>query len=106
MLFYKIGPDPKSWWGMLMTSSDQGKSWSQLRRLPEGILGPIKNKPVQLANNDILCGSSTEDAGWQVHFERTPDLGQTWVKTGPINQPGEIGAIQPSLLFHPGHRLE
>src|SRR5215212_1178771 len=48
MLFYKVGPTPQSWWGMLRTSSDGGKTWSAARRLPDGILGPIKNKPVQL----------------------------------------------------------
>jgi predicted neuraminidase len=106
MLFYKIGPDPKSWWGMLMTSSDDGKSWSEPQRLPENIIGPVKNKPVQLANGDILCGSSTEQAGWQVHFERTADLGNTWRIVGPINRTDEIGAIQPSILFHTGHRLQ
>jgi predicted neuraminidase len=106
MLFYKIGLDPKSWWGMLMTSSDSGKNWSAPRRLPENIIGPVKNKPVQLANGDILCGSSTEDSGWQVHFERTPDLGKTWQIVGPVNRPNEIGAIQPSILLHPGHRLQ
>jgi predicted neuraminidase len=106
MLFYKVGPNPQSWWGMLMTSSNDGQSWAEPRRLPEKILGPVKNKPVQLADGDILCGSSTEDAGWQVHFERTADLGQTWERVGPINQTNEIGAIQPSLLFHPGHRLQ
>ena len=89
-----------------MTSSDEGKSWSAPRRLPENIIGPAKNKPVQLADGDILCGSSTEQAGWQVHFERTPDLGKTWETVGPINEAREIGAIQPSILFHPGHRLQ
>jgi predicted neuraminidase len=106
MLFYKVGPDAQSWWGMLMTSSDDGRSWSEPRRLPANVLGPVKNKPVQLANGDILCGSSTEDAGWQVHFERTHDLGKTWEIIGPVNQPNEIGAIQPSVLFHPANRLQ
>ncbi|HSH92904.1 MAG TPA: exo-alpha-sialidase, partial [Roseimicrobium sp.] len=46
MLFYKAGPNPEEWWGMLTASTDGGKSWEQPRRLPEGILGPIKNKPV------------------------------------------------------------
>jgi hypothetical protein len=30
LLFYKAGPNPKSWWGMLAESSDAGKHWSQL----------------------------------------------------------------------------
>ncbi len=48
------------------------------RRLPEGILGPIKNKPVQLSGGDILCPTSREDDGWRVYFERSSDLGRTW----------------------------
>ncbi len=106
MLFYKMGPSPSTWWGMLMTSSDAGKTWSAPRRLPDGILGPIKNKPVQLANGDILCPTSTEHAGWRVHFERSSDFGKTWQVIGPVNDGKEIGAIQPSILFHSGDRLQ
>jgi predicted neuraminidase len=106
LLFYKVGPSPSRWWGMLSTSEDNGKTWSKARRLPEGILGPIKNKPVQLPNGDILCSSSTEDHGWRVHFERTSDLGQTWKATPPVNDEKEIEAIQPSILFYPGGRLQ
>ena len=106
LLFYKVGPSPKSWWGMMMTSADGGKNWSAPQRLPEHILGPIKNKPVQLANGSILCPSSTEDHGWQVHFELTTDPGKTWKSSGPVNDGREIGAIQPSILFHGKGRLE
>lgn len=106
LLFYKVGPSPSTWWGMLLTSEDEGQTWSAPRRLPEGILGPIKNKPVELPSGDLLCPSSTEQAGWRVHFERTPDLGRTWETTGPVNDGRQIGAIQPSLLFHPGGRLQ
>jgi len=106
LLFYKVGPSPGTWWGMVMTSADGGKKWSEPRRLPEGILGPIKNKPVQLDNGDILCPTSSEDNGWRVHFERTPDLGQTWQATGPVNDGREIGAIQPSILLHHDGRLQ
>ena len=105
LLFYKVGPSPGSWWGMLMTSSDGGKTWSQPRRLPPGILGPIKNKPVQLANGDLLCPSSSEDHGWKVHFERTTDLGQTWQTTGLLVSDG-ISASQPTILSHASGRLE
>jgi len=99
LLFYKVGPKPAEWWGMMETSTDDGKTWSKPVRLPAGILGPIKNKPVQLANGDILCGSSTEGDGWKVHFERTSDFGQTWTATPPVNDGKSIGAIQPSILF-------
>jgi alpha-L-rhamnosidase len=107
LLFYKVGPAPAAWWGMLTTSADEGKTWSKPRRLPEGILGPIKNKPVQLPDGAILCGSSTEGSGgWRVHFERTRDFGISWTATPPVNDGKEIGAIQPSILFHAKGRLQ
>lgn len=97
MLFYKIGPDPQHWWGMLTTSADDGATWSAPHRLPPGILGPIKNKPIQLANGDILSPSSTERGGWRVHVERSEDDGRTWVAGSDLSSRG-IEAIQPSLL--------
>jgi len=108
LLFYKVGPDPSRWWGMLKRSGDGGRTWSQAERLPDGILGPIKNKPVQLAGGDILCPSSTEKtAGWRVHFERTSNLGKTWQATAPVVSEGNaIGAIQPSILVHGPNHLQ
>ena len=105
MLFYKMGPTPSTWWGVLKTSADQGRTWSTARNLPKGFLGPIKNKPVQLPDGDILCPSSSEHDGWRVHFERTADLGQNWTRTGAINDGRSIGAIQPSVLFLGGDKL-
>ncbi len=107
MLFYKVGPSPSEWWGMRLTSSDQGKSWSQPARLPDGVLGPIKNKPVQLANGEILSPSSSEGSdGWRVHFERSNDGGRTWTAGPPVNDGTNISAIQPSILLHSQSRLQ
>jgi predicted neuraminidase len=106
LLFYKVGPSPSKWWGMLIRSTDGGASWSSPQRLPEGMLGPIKNKPVLLPDGTLLCPSSTEHAGWRIHLERTTDLGLTWTKTGPLNDAKEFGAIQPTILFHPDNRLQ
>jgi predicted neuraminidase len=106
-LFYKVGPSPATWWGMLKTSDDDGKTWSAAVRLPGGILGPIKNKPVQLANGDILSPTSVEgDGGWRVHFERSSDGGKTWIATPPVNDGKTIGAIQPSILLCGGEKLQ
>jgi predicted neuraminidase len=91
---------------MLTTSEDGGRTWSEPHRLPEGILGPIKNKPVQLAKGDLLCPTSTEHAGWRVYFERTSDFGRSWWATPPLNDGKEIRAIQPSILFHKHGRLQ
>lgn len=106
LLFYKVGTNPRTWRGMCMASADGGRTWSAPWRLPDGILGPIKNKPVQLANGDLLSPSSAENDGWQVHLERSADLGKTWERTGPINDGRTIVAIQPSILTHGDNRLQ
>jgi predicted neuraminidase len=106
LLFYKVGENPKTWWGELKRSSDGGVSWSAAERLPDGILGPIKNKPVTLADGTLLCGSSTEHQGWRLHFERTRDLGKTWETTKPIHDGKDFSAIQPTILLHPHGRLQ
>ncbi len=108
LLFYKVGPHPSSWWTMLMASDDHGKTWSKPRRLPEGILGPVKNKPIPLANGSLLCGTSREPGpkNCQVYFEITPDLGKTWRSTGPLNDGTKFAAIQPTVLIHKGGRLQ
>lgn len=104
-LYYKVGPSPSTWWGEMMTSGDNGKTWSRPYRLPEDIYGPIKNKPVLLGSGELICPSSTEHDGWRLHMEFTRDGGRTWERTGFLNG-REIGAIQPSILFHEGGRLQ
>ncbi len=106
LLFYKVGPSPRDWCGMLMRSTDGGITWSAPERLPKGIWGPIKNKPIQLADGSLLCPSSTESDGWRVHLERTPDLGRTWRTVGPMNDGKEFAAIQPTLLTYPSGRVQ
>ncbi|MCA9131115.1 MAG: exo-alpha-sialidase [Planctomycetales bacterium] len=115
MLFYKVGPDPRSWWGMLATSDDGGSTWSKPYRLGtsdelfkenQSLLGPVKNKPVLLSNGAILCPSSTENEGWRVHFEITRDLGKTWEVVGPLQAGEKLDAIQPSILRHSAQRLQ
>jgi len=105
LLFYKVGPTPKDWWGMLIKSTDNGQTWSQPQRLPEGILGPIKNKPI-LYKGELLCPSSTEHDGWKTHIERTTDGGQSWSKTDSLGDANQFGTIQPTMLVHPGGKLQ
>ncbi|OUJ74193.1 sialidase family protein [Hymenobacter crusticola] len=106
-LFYKVGPNPREWWGMVKTSTDEGKTWSAPRQLPPGILGPIKNKPVQLANRTILAPSSIEEKTerWKVHLEKSTDQGQTW-QVIPVDNASAFDVIQPSILVYPGNRLQ
>jgi iduronate 2-sulfatase len=119
MLFYKVvNPEvgrASSWWGMLTTSSNNGDSWTQPRRLGTSeklgrgnpnLIGPVKNKPVMLDDGAILCASSTEHDGWKLHFELTRDFGKTWQVIGPIPSPAGFSAIQPSVLIHKGGRMQ
>lgn len=103
LLFYKIGPNPSEWWGMLKESTDGGYTWTEGIRLPEDILGPIKNRPFLASDNRLICPSSTEESsneGWRLHFEVTPDLGKTWTITPSLSDPENLNAIQPSILYH------
>lgn len=99
LLFYKIGNRVSDWKGYMKRSTDGGYTWGPQENLPEGYLGPIKNKPFMI-NGELYCPSSTEVGGWKFHFEITPDLGKTWRRIGPINDGKEILCIQPSILFH------
>lgn len=107
-LYYKAGPNPRQWWGLLTLSSDGGAHWSAPRRLPDGVLGPIKNKPLQLPDGRILAPSSSEDEadGWRAHIEYSDDSGLHWRRGRSLNDPAHIGAIQPSLLRHRDGRLQ
>jgi len=110
LLFFKVGPSPTSWWGEVLSSTDGGATWGNRRRLPEGIYGPIKNKPVQLADGTILSPTSDETNDranlWRVYFERSTDGGETWSKTPFLNDGAKLGAIQPSVLFLGGNKLQ
>ena len=111
LLFFKVGPDPASWWGEMMVSYDRGRTFRQRRRLPEGIDGPVRCKPILLPDGEtLLCGSSTEYDGWRVHLEKTELFdGQphgTWKRIGPINSADDFNAIQPTFLQHPEGKLQ
>lgn len=104
-LFYKVGPDPSSWWGMQMFSEDHGKTWSKGEKLPEGIIGPVRNKPVLVSDGSLLCGSSTEHDGWRLQMERTMDRGKTWERIAPETIHSGVEAIQPTILRLGGEKL-
>lgn len=131
-LFYKIGNKVSDWTGYLKMSDDGGRTWSKAYQLPEGYLGPVKNKIVDVDGKSI-APSSTEGNGWKVHFEIAEDDGRKTHIVGPIaaseavltqNQEktasttdndieaGEnsaattVQAIQPSILKHKDGRLQ
>ncbi|REJ80775.1 MAG: exo-alpha-sialidase [Acidobacteria bacterium] len=114
-LFYKVGPNPRQWWGAVRRSHDLGDSWGPAERLPAGFLGPIRSRPLELGGGVLLAPSSSEHDGWRIHFERRGADG-TWSRVEvPGQQPSSAGtgealsaieAIQPSLLRHPDGDLQ
>jgi predicted neuraminidase len=119
-LYYKFGPGPRKWKAARMWSDDEGKDWSSPERLPAGIYGPIRAKPLVLADGTVVSGSSTEDdRSWNVWIERSADNGRTWKKSGPVTVPlnslfaehaklgldEPYGIIQPSIVSLGGKHL-
>lgn len=120
VLFYKAGPSPQEWWGLVRTSSDNGETWSEEAKLPDGVLGPIRAKPILMADSTLLAGSSTEHDGWIVHMERllvpenVEDMWRTdymaqrasWEIVNNLNDAEEFDAIQPTILVHSPAELQ
>ncbi|RYF22281.1 MAG: glycosyl hydrolase [Flavobacteriales bacterium] len=101
-LFYKIGKNPREWFGAMITSKDNGETWSDPKYLPKEILGPIRNKPVEVTPGVILCGSSTESVEnnkWRVHIELYTEATDSWEKID-VEDPKQFDVIQPTFLLH------
>lgn len=98
-LFYKAGPSPQTWSGFVKKSTDGGKTWEKAEILHAGLLGPIKNKPIEV-KGAILSPTSVESyRAWCAWVERSTDDGKTWSRHGPIAVPGKPrGLIQPTLF--------
>lgn len=111
LLFFKVGPNPREWWGEVMISYDRGRTFRDRQRLPEGIDGPVRCKPILLSDGEtLLCGSSTEYDGWRLHFESTRlssglPVGP-WKRTGPTSDASVFNAIQPTFMQHSDGKLQ
>ena len=107
LAYYRIGDSVPDWQGNAKTSDDEGLTWSGRHSLPASsanvhtkthghFLGPTKNKPLELPDGTMLCGSSTENPNWQVHMELAGpgDYVNNFELLGELS--GE--AIQPAFI--------
>lgn len=104
--YYKFGPSPREWTAGRKWSDDNGRTWSAVEHLPAGLYGPIRTKPLVLADGTIVSGTSVESYhSWACWIERSTDNGRTWSRIGPITVPGRDGIIQPSIIQLEGKHL-
>jgi len=105
-LWFKVGPKPHNWRTYVMVSSDGGATWGTPRELVPGDVGgrgPVKNKPLVLADGSLLAPNSIEiaDGEWYALADRSDDGGRTWTASAPIRpEAGQVdgpGVIQPAL---------
>ena len=83
-LFYKTGHRIKDWQTMVMTSKDNGHTWAGPQPLVEGDIGgrgPVKNKPIVLADGTWLAPASIENDHWDAFVDISHDQGRTWTKS-------------------------
>ena len=104
-LFYKKGTPIAKWYTMVMTSTDDCRSFSAARELVPGDIGgrgPVRNKILKMSNGALAAPSSNEDGQWRAFIDLSAD-GENW-QQGPWLQlfPDEEqyhrrGVIQPTL---------
>lgn len=98
-LWYKAGPKPDNWTGYVRTSTDNGKTWTKPEIMPSSLVGPVRAKPIQLANGTILAGTSWESyRNWTPFVDRSTDEGKTWKRSNPFPVPEKFHQIQPTLF--------
>ena len=104
-LFFKVGKVIDQWETYVKTSDDGGITWSEAFELVPGDAGgrgPVKDKPIVLADGTWLAGASHENNKvWNAFADRSDDQGKTWTATDYLKidrkeLPGE-GIIQPTL---------
>ncbi|MBF4472919.1 MULTISPECIES: sialidase family protein [Flavobacterium] len=107
-LFYKIGKNPREWFGAMILSHDNGVTWSDPKYLPDNFLGPIRNKPIEITPGVILCGSSTESTEnnkWRAHIEKYTESTGRWSKI-EIENNKNFEIIQPAFLVHSNKSIQ
>ena len=98
-LWYKAGPKFDRWTGYVRVSKDDGKTWTRPEMMHAGFWGPVRAKPIQLADGTILAGTSVESyRNWTPYVDRSTDGGFKWRRSNGFPLPGTFGEIQPALF--------
>ena len=90
---------------MVNRSQDGGRSWDPPESLPGGILGPIKNKPLEPADGLIVGPyQSSEHDGWRC-TSVLAQRGRTWSSGTTLNAAETSPRSNPDLACARGFQL-
>jgi predicted neuraminidase len=114
ILFYKVTEVDDAndtthyrWRGERQLSFDEGKTWTGRIRFAKELIGPSKNKPIQLDDGTILCASNFKIGNHDSSVTTTKDYGVTWTTSEPLNiAKTEGGSTQGSFLRYSDNRLQ
>lgn len=104
-LYYKVGKRIVHWQTRIITSQDDGKTWSEPKELVEGDIGgrgPVRCKPIYLKDGKLLAPASIETpTQWDAFVDISEDDGQSWTRSDLVPIDHETfppkGIIQPTL---------
>jgi predicted neuraminidase len=105
LLFCKEGKTIPQWKTMLKYSDDGGRTFSKEKELVDGDIGgrgPVKDKPILLANGDIAAPASIEGDLWDCFVDISGDGGETW-KASALVPLRRIGYDMVDRVFDPRH---
>ncbi len=102
-LYYKVGPNPRTWWTMLIVSKDNARTWSEPQKLVADDCfgrGPVKNKMIVTSKGRWLAPASIETTETFDGFvDVSEDQGKTFTMSNILKVASETkqGIIQPTL---------
>ncbi|MBQ7547074.1 MAG: exo-alpha-sialidase [Clostridia bacterium] len=110
ILFFKVGKKIAYWQTYFALSRDGGLTWTAPQPLVPGDTsggrGPVKNKPIRLADGTVIAPASTEQPDWVAFADISHDDCATWEKHSlipvrKISGGKGVPMIQPTLWQSP-----
>lgn len=93
MLFYKVGSTISEWCTWIIESRDGAETFTTPQELVLGDVGgrgPVKNKPIRLADGTVLAPASLEGNTWDSFVDISEDDCKTWERSAlvPLRRSG------------------